>query len=104
MIDKNIGNRIREQRELMGYTREELSELINVSPKFCADIELGVKGMSIETLCKLSNELLISTDYILFGKTNHPADDEISNLINLCPQDKTKYLKHIVQNFIKACR
>lgn len=36
--------RIRTQRELLGYTREKLSEKLNVSAKFCSDIELGVKG------------------------------------------------------------
>lgn len=104
MIDKEIGIRIRKQRELMGYTREELSEIINISPKFCADIELGVKGMSIETLCKLSDELLVSTDYILFGKSSYPTDDEMSNIVSLCPQDKIKYLKEVVRGFVKACR
>ena len=46
-----IGSRIRKQREYIGYTREQLAELLDVTPKFCSDIELGVKGMSIPTLC-----------------------------------------------------
>ena len=42
-----IGARIRLQREYIGYTREQFAELIDVTPKFCSDIELGVKGMSV---------------------------------------------------------
>lgn len=48
-----IGARIRKQREFMGLTREQLAEKIEVTPKFCSDIELGVKGMSVPTLCRL---------------------------------------------------
>ena len=40
-----IGKRIRQQREYMGFTREQFAEQIDVTPKFCSDIELGVKGM-----------------------------------------------------------
>lgn len=42
-----IGARIRQQREYMGYTREQFAELIDVAPKFCADIELGLKGTCV---------------------------------------------------------
>ena len=45
-----VGRRIRKQREYLGYTRERFAELLEVTPKFCSDIELGVKGMSVPTL------------------------------------------------------
>lgn len=47
-----IGTRIRSQREYLGYTREQLAGYLGVTPKFCSDIELGAKGMSVPTLCK----------------------------------------------------
>ena len=34
-----IGKRIRQQREYMGLTREQFAEQIDVTPKFCSDIE-----------------------------------------------------------------
>lgn len=102
MSYKEIGMRIRTQRELLGYTRETLAERLNVSSKFCADIENGVKGMSVETLCKLSHELLLTTDYILFGKNNAALDDEFSNLIGLCQKKDIVYLKNIIRSFVQA--
>ena len=42
-----IGSRIRTQREYLGYTREQFAELLDVTPKFCSDIELGAKGISV---------------------------------------------------------
>ena len=99
---KEIGTRIRTQRELLGYTREVLAEKIGVSSKFCSDIENGVKGMSVETLCKFSKELFLTTDYILFGKNGVTLDDEFSNLIGLCSKKDAIYLKGIIRNFIQA--
>ena len=47
-----IGARIRKQREYMGFTREQFAELLDVTPKFCSDIELGVKGMPVLPFAK----------------------------------------------------
>jgi len=66
---KAIGKRIRFQREQLHLTREALAEKLEVSAKFCADIEYGMKGMSMTTLHNLSGILNLSTDYILKG--NH---------------------------------
>ncbi len=66
---KKTGSRIRAQRELLGYTREQLAKKLDVSTKFCSDIELGVKGVSIQTLAKLSDLLNLPTDYILFRES-----------------------------------
>ena len=63
-----IGTRIRSQREAFGYTREAFAEMLDITPKFCADIELGKKGMSVPTLCRIASVLKLSTDYILFGE------------------------------------
>ncbi len=101
-MNRSIGTRIRNQRELLGYTREQLAEKINVSTKFCSDIELGVKGMSVETLCKISKELMISADYILFGREKTDADEELKNLISLCPREKMPFLTDIIRNFIQS--
>ena len=70
---KAVGRRIRFQREQLHLTREKLAEKLEVSPKFCADIEYGVKGMSMTTLNKLSEVLNLSTDYILKGNRDIPA-------------------------------
>ncbi|MBQ2614999.1 MAG: helix-turn-helix transcriptional regulator [Clostridia bacterium] len=102
MFNKEMGTRIRTQRELLGYTREALAEKLDISTKFCSDIENGTRGMSLDTLCKLSKELLLTTDYILFGTTNPELDDELSNLLHLCKTEKRVYLKNIIRNFIQA--
>lgn len=97
-----IGKRIRNQREFLGYTREALAEKIDVTPKFCSDIELGVKGMSIQTLCRLSNILNLSTDYILFGTNSPENDTPVVAMLRHCPPEKSQYLQEIIKEFLLA--
>lgn len=69
-----IGTRIQKQRGQFGFTREAFAEKLGITTKFCADIELGNKGMSVQTLCNISSILKLSTDYILFGTTQENQD------------------------------
>ena len=95
---KLMGERIRRQRELLGYTREQLAEKLEVSSKFCSDIELGVKGMSLSTLAGMSVILCMSVDYMLFGEQEEKSDlDTLTALFRHCPE------KHR-QNFITIAR
>ena len=93
---RDVGSRIRQQREYMGYTREQLAELLDVTPKFCSDIELGVKGMSVPTLCKLSEALRLSTDYILFGHQHGKRTDH-ADARNLLP-NRTRLCRAALEN------
>ncbi len=100
-----MGRRIRKQRELLGYTREQLAERLDVSTKFCSDIELGVKGISIQTLAKLTDLLNLSADYILFGECTqgNSAELETLSLFNRkCPEKHLNNLITIVSTFINS--
>ncbi|MBQ9795299.1 MAG: helix-turn-helix transcriptional regulator [Clostridia bacterium] len=97
-----IGARIRKQREFLGFTREELAEKIEVTPKFCSDIELGVKGMSVPTLCRIARSLNLSADYILFGSEDSAQDSPAISLLQQCPLEKRGYLEDIIKAFSLA--
>lgn len=96
-----IGARIRAQREQFGYTREVFAEMLDITPKFCADIELGNKGMSVQTLCNISSVLKLSTDYILFGTAQQ--DHAFSSLLlQRCTPVEQKYAEEILRTFLIA--
>ena len=63
-----IGKRIQNRRKKLGYTQEQLADLMNVSVQMVSNLERGNKAIRIENLIKLSRILEISTDYILTGK------------------------------------
>lgn len=98
----SIGKRIRKQREYLGYTREVFAEKLDVTPKFCSDIELGVKGMSVPTLCRISQVLMLSTDYILFGEGESEDESPAVALLRQCPKEKLCYLENIIKSYLSA--
>ena len=76
LIDnKDVGRRIRIKRDNINMTRDKLAEAIDVTPKFIQDIEYGNKGMSTETLVRLSEALGLTTDYILKGIVDEEGQD-----------------------------
>ena len=97
-----IGKRIRTQREFMGYTREQFAELLDVTPKFCSDIELGVKGMSVPTLCKISKTLRLSTDYILHGTTTVEESNTIALMLQSASPTERHYAERLLRTFLMA--
>ena len=101
---QQIGQRIRTQREFLGFTRDGLAEKLGVSVNFCSDIELGKKGMSIETLVKMAQALHVSTDYIVLGKSEINDTRSISVLLESCDASKTPYLEEIIKNFLLATK
>lgn len=86
----------------MGYTREQFSEFLDVTPKFCSDIEAGVKGMSVPTLCKISAILRLSTDYILFGKEAANDPSPILMVLKNCDDSELTYAEQLLKTFIMA--
>ncbi len=76
LVDNStVGRRIRLKRDALGMTRDTLAEAIDVTPKFIQDIEYGNKGMSTETLARLSEVLGLTTDYILKGVIDEEGQD-----------------------------
>lgn len=104
------GERIRKQRLLLGFTQDELAEKIERAAKYCADIERGSCGMSIETMLALSKHLGMSLDYMLLGNTKedehfnyHSEVSAILNLLNQAPESKRKYALELLKLFLTAC-
>ena len=99
---KMIGKRIKQQREFLGYTREQLSEQLDVSVNFCRDMEIGAKGMSVQTLAKLSSILKLSLDYILLGETLNNEIEPLLLMLNACKPEKRKYAEDLLKTFLLA--
>ena len=98
-----IGLPIKKQRLFIGFSREKLAELTDITPRFCYDLELGLKNMSLTTLYKMSDALHLSTDYILFG--NRTENDEyvpVKCLVETCPSDYLPHLEGIISHYLQA--
>lgn len=57
---KEVGQKVYEARMKEGISQTQLAEKVGVSNQFICQIEAGKKGVSVETLAKLSDALGIS--------------------------------------------
>lgn len=104
MLDlKTMGFRIRAARENLGYTREQLAELVNVTPRFFYDIESGTKGVSLDTLKNISDALHVSVDYLLSVETGDAEKYALFHaLMQQCPDQYLNGLQKLMQAYVEA--
>ena len=101
-LNKQMGARIRAQREYLGITREGLCDYVNISPQFLSEIERGIKGVSAETLYKLCNGLGISADYILMGKDSITDVSMILKLLSTLDKKYIPLAEDLLKTFFKT--
>ena len=104
MINNQVGERIRELRESQNYSREAFAEKVDISAKFLYEIEVGKKGFSAEVLCRISEALSVSCDYILFGKDNmHSGNEKIISLLDMLKPKQVSKMQDIVKILYEMC-
>ena len=63
-IDKAFGKIFKHYREINGFTQEDLSECIEISPKYMSRIENGNGGIKTKNLINYMNVLSISPNML----------------------------------------
>lgn len=105
---KAVGERIRTRRKALGITQEDFAERIGRVPKFCADIERGQVGMSIETMLSICSLLKLSPDQLLLGtasESRHQDETEmIIHALNQCTEKQRKDAHALLKLFLTAIR
>jgi len=79
-----IGKRIKEEREKLSLTQEELATKAEIGTKFLSSIERNVSKPSLDTFIKIARALDIPCDYLI---------NDIENDI-----DFSNYIKHILSD------
>ncbi len=104
------GERIRQKRNLLGFTQDEMAEKIDRASKYYADIERGSCGMSVETLMALSENLDLTIDYIIYGidsnKNGYPNEtaevSAILTMLNNSEQRERDYALRLLKLFLAS--
>ncbi len=84
---KALGERIREARKSQGITQLDLAEKVQISASYMSDIEMGKTNFGVETLIRISEELQISTDWLIRAAVPEVSaiyHEELYNLIKDC--------------------
>lgn len=98
-----LGERAKRAREQAHLTQEQLAERIEVSPQYISDMERGVVGISVQTLCRLCAALGVSSDTILFGVQADGAA-AIAQRCAALPKEQLALLSEMVDCFLRALR
>ena len=76
-----LGQRVKWSRENLNLSRKAFAEIIDISEYFLVQVELGKRGVSNVTLCKMSEALCNTTDYLLTGKVGTSDISSITSLL-----------------------
>lgn len=98
-----IGTRIAQRRKQLQLTQEEVAEKSGLSHQFFACVERGLKNMRAESIIKVSLALDISTDYILFGRSNDHDRNYLAELMEPLNEVQLKCLEDIIKSYLIAC-
>ena len=69
-----MGKRIAARRKTLKMTQEEFADRLGVSVPMVSNLEQGKKAIRPENLVKVCEELGLSADYLLTGKTVTSGD------------------------------
>ncbi len=93
-----IGQKIKQKRQELGMSQEELAEACDISYSYIGHIERASRNLSLNTAIKLSQVLNVSLDYLLLDAI--PTESALINSINseLCnhsPEQVQKFLNTV---------
>ena len=83
---------MRMARETRGYTREKFSEICGISVSFLADVELGKKSPSTQTLQKICTSVNISPNYVVLGEV---SDTDMAVITDMLKQIDEPYFDSV---------
>lgn len=104
ITNSDIGGRLREIREIKGYTREQLAEYAEISANFLWEIESGRKSVKVQNLAKLALALNVSTDYLIFGSRQNKPSEIVSEVLSALPDNLKGNFEKMVELFIDTVR
>lgn len=98
MVYKQIGQRIRQERNKLRLTQEQLAELAGVNESYIGQIERAAKNPSLESLIKIAKALGVTIDYFLMDVIDVKANkliDELTTLTKGRKSDEVRLLLSI---------
>lgn len=91
-----VGKKLKEYREIKGYTQDEVAKELEVNAKHYGRIERGENSCTISNLITLCNLFGVSSEDIIGSLTYTKPDDGISNdFQKLTLEDKLSVANYI---------
>ena len=102
--DNCLGNRIRELREMNGFSRETLAGMAGISSKYLYELESGKKHLSADILSRLAKSLNVSCDLIIYGyEEERKAQLEIVSVMEQMNTKQFWAIKKMIKTMADIC-
>ena len=103
--NKSIGERLRNEREKFGLTRESMADLVNLSPVYIGQLERGERQASLNTLMKVSDCFNVSTDKILKGDSENIKlkTKNVISILEECSETELELIEKIIRTLVLYC-
>lgn len=102
ILNLELGQRVKELRENLNLSRKDLAELIGISDYFLVQIELGRRGVSNVTLCKLADILCTTADYLLRGIQKSSDVKTITSLLETIDEPLLQGAERLLKEYINS--
>ncbi len=104
---KEMSNRIKSRRLELGFTQEQFSEIIGITSSSYTKIENAFQKPSVDTLIKISINLKISLDYLVFGnEKNKPKKitdlEKLGAVLDYADIEKLMHTREVLKKLAKA--
>lgn len=99
-----IGRRIKIKRKELKLTQEKLSEIIDVSPSYISEIERGSSISSLATICKISQTLNVSLDYLVFGINKNNSSNTFYEILKTIPEKNHDLYIDLCENIANSLK
>jgi len=72
-VDRHVGTRVRERRIMLGFTQQQLADLIGVTYQQAHKYERGINRISAGRLYEIAHVLSVPVNYFFEGLDGDPA-------------------------------
>ena len=102
-IDR-LGYVLKSARKDKGLTREQLAEIINITPRYLMSIENENKKPSYDVLFRLIRELCIPADTIFYPEKSHTHTkvEQLERLLYLCDERDLKIITSTTKAILES--
>ena len=107
MIDKRIGERIKQWREQLGLTQEQFAERLGLTTNYISTVERGASFPRCEKLIAIINGLEVSADAIFCDVITHSNEyrgGQLSEELKQLPPEEQQRILEIVELMVQQAK
>lgn len=107
MIDKRIGERIKQCREKLGLTQDQFAERLGLTTNYISTVERGASFPRCEKLIAIINGLEVSADAIFCDVITHSNEyrgGQLSEELKQLPPEEQQRILEIVELMVQQAK